>query len=123
MLITNAARSQDDQFRSRQIRYVSMMAIRALCVIAGAVLVSVHPPLLALWLILCAAGMVFLPWAAVLIANDRPAKTKEERAADALARGPKPQASLPQHSAEQQDYLTIDLEPTDWAHAEGRDKR
>jgi len=121
VLITNAARSQDDQFRSRQIRYVSMMAIRALCVIAGAVLVSVHPPLLALWLILCAAGMVFLPWAAVLIANDRPAKTKEERAADALARAPKPQVTLPQHSAEQQEYLTIDLESSDWTPADRRD--
>ena len=31
--------------------------------------------LLGLWLVLCAAGMVFLPWAAVLIANDRPPKS------------------------------------------------
>ena len=81
VVITDAARSQGDQLRSREIRYVSMMALRAACLITGAVLISVKPPLLPLWLALCAAGMVLLPWMAVLIANDRPAKTKAERAA------------------------------------------
>ncbi|GLY94803.1 DUF3099 domain-containing protein [Actinoplanes sp. NBRC 103695] len=81
VVITDAARSQGDQLRSREIRYVSMMALRAACLITGAVLISVKPPLLPLWLILCAAGMVLLPWMAVLIANDRPPKTKAERAA------------------------------------------
>jgi hypothetical protein len=121
VLITDAARSQDDQFRSRQIRYVTMMALRAVCLIAGAILISVRPPLLALWLILCAAGMVFLPWAAVLIANDRPAKSKAERAA-AAARPEPVQPTLAQHSAEQVEYLTIDVEPIDsgdrWVPAE-----
>jgi arginine exporter protein ArgO len=83
-VITDAARSQGDQLRSREIRYVSMMGLRAVCLITGAVLISVRPPLLPLWLILCAAGMVILPWMAVLIANDRPAKTKAERAAAAM---------------------------------------
>jgi DUF3099 family protein len=115
VLITNAARSQDEQFRSRQIRYVTMMGLRAACLVAGAVLISVRPPLLGLWLVLCAAGMVFLPWAAVLIANDRPAKSKAERAADKLAERPQP--ALTRHSAEQVEYLTIDVEPTD---ADGR---
>ncbi|MBL7253710.1 DUF3099 domain-containing protein [Paractinoplanes lichenicola] len=128
VLITNAERSPDDQFRSRQIRYVTMMGIRAACVVIGAILVSARPPLLPLWLILCAAGMVFLPWAAVLIANDRPAKTKAERAASAAAREAPPQTMLPQHSAEQTEYLTIDLEPTEtgerWIPTEprGREK-
>ena len=76
VLITNAAQSPDDQFRSRQIRYVTMMSIRAACLIIGAVLISVQAPLLPVWLILCAAGMVFLPWAAVLIANDRPGPSR-----------------------------------------------
>jgi arginine exporter protein ArgO len=80
-MITDAARSQGDQLRSREIRYVTMMALRAACLITGAILISVRPPLLPVWLILCAAGMVLLPWMAVLIANDRPAKTKAERAA------------------------------------------
>lgn len=117
VLITDAARSQNDQYRSRQIRYVTMMAGRALCLIVGAILISVHPPLLPLWLILCAAGMVFLPWAAVLIANDRPARTKEERAAAAAERDYQ-QAMLAQHEAEipPVEYLTIDGEH--WVAAE-----
>ena len=89
VLITDAARSQDDQFRSRQIRYVTMMGLRAACLILGAILISVQPPLLPVWLILCAAGMVILPWAAVLIANDRPAPQQgraRRRAAAATAR-------------------------------------
>jgi hypothetical protein len=106
VLITDAARSQDDQFRSRQIRYVSMMGMRAVCLIIGAILISVRPPLLPLWLALCAAGMVFLPWAAVLIANDRPPRSKAERAASVLAE--RQQAALAEHSAEEVEYLTID---------------
>jgi len=78
VLITNAARSQEAQFRSRQIRYVTMMGMRAACLIIGAILISIRPPLLPVWLVLCAAGMVFLPWAAVLIANDRPAKKAQK---------------------------------------------
>jgi arginine exporter protein ArgO len=80
VVITDAARSQREQLRSREIRYVSMMGLRAACLITGAILISVKPPLLPVWLILCAAGMVLLPWMAVLIANDRPAKTRAERA-------------------------------------------
>jgi hypothetical protein len=79
VLITDAARSQGDQLRSREIRYVTMMGLRVSCLILGAILISVKPPLLPLWLILCAAGMVFLPWAAVLIANDGPPKAKAPR--------------------------------------------
>jgi hypothetical protein len=111
VLITDAARSQADQFRSRQIRYVTMMAVRAGCLILGAVLISVRPPLLPLWLILCAAGMVFLPWAAVLIANDRPARSKAERAASERAH--KQQAQLEQQAAEDVDYLIVDIDPLD----------
>jgi hypothetical protein len=80
VLITNAARSRGEQLRSREIRYVTMMGIRVCCLIAGAILISVRPPLLPVWLILCAIGMVLLPWMAVLIANDGPAKSRSERA-------------------------------------------
>ena len=106
VLITDAAPSPDDQYRGRQIRYVSMMAGRAACLIIGAVLISVRPPLLPLWLILCAAGMVFLPWAAVLIANDRPPKTKAERTAPP----PRYQTMIEQQSAETVRQRTIDAE-------------
>ena len=99
VLITDAARSQEEQFRSRQIRYVTMMGLRAGCLIAGAILINVNPPLLPVWLVICALGMVILPWAAVLIANDRPARSKAERAAAAAAREQEHQATLSQYAA------------------------
>jgi arginine exporter protein ArgO len=108
VLITNAARSQSEQLRSRQIRYVTMMGLRIACLITGAVLISVKPPLLALWLILCAAGTVFLPWAAVLIANDRPPKSRTNPAATPAA---DPRRVLTQDSAEEIKHRTIDVEP------------
>ncbi|MEU4214372.1 DUF3099 domain-containing protein [Actinoplanes sp. NPDC026623] len=108
VLITDAARSQSDQLRSRQIRYVTMMSMRAVCLILGAILISVKPPLLPLWLILCAAGMVFLPWAAVLIANDRPPKSRKN---PAVAPTANPQRVLPAESAEETGHRTIDVEP------------
>jgi len=111
VLITDAARSQNDQFRSRQVRYATMMGLRTACLIAGTILISVRPPLLPVWLILCAVGMVVLPWAAVLIANDRPARSKAERAASA-APPERPQPTLAPHTAEEVEYLTIDVEPT-----------
>jgi Protein of unknown function (DUF3099) len=107
VLITNADRSPREQIRSREIRYVTMMGLRAACLIIGAILISVRPPLLPVWLIMCAAGMVLLPWAAVLIANDRPPRSREERAAAAAARET-PQPALVQHTADEVDYLIID---------------
>ncbi len=86
VVITDASRSQGEQLRSREVRYVTMMGLRVACLIAGAILISVRPPLLPLWLVLCAAGMVLLPWMAVLIANDRPARTKAERMSPGPAR-------------------------------------
>ncbi|WP_412538739.1 DUF3099 domain-containing protein [Longispora sp. K20-0274] len=76
MSITDAEPSQDAQLRSRQIRYATMMGLRIVCLIAATVLVGAHAPLLWLWLPLCLVGMVVLPWAAVLIANDRPPRRR-----------------------------------------------
>ncbi|MEU4420362.1 DUF3099 domain-containing protein [Actinoplanes sp. NPDC024001] len=112
VLITDAARSQDDQLRSRQIRYVTMMSVRAGCLILGGVLISAKVPLLPLWLALCALGMVLLPWMAVLIANDRPPKTKAERAADQAAREDTRRA-LSQQAPAEPEYITIDSEVVD----------
>jgi fatty acid desaturase len=69
VVITNAPRSPRDQLRTREIRYLLMMSVRAVCLIAAAVLVSVRPPLLGLWLVICGIGMVFVPWLAVILAN------------------------------------------------------
>ena len=108
VLITDAARSQSDQLRSRQIRYVTMMSVRAGCLILGAILISLEPPLLPLWLILCAAGMVFLPWAAVLIANDRPPKSKANPPAKPTV---SPQRVIEREATEDIKHRTIDVEP------------
>jgi hypothetical protein len=109
VLITDAARSQSEQLRSREIRYVTMMGLRISCLILGAILISIKPPLLPLWLILCAAGMVLLPWMAVIIANDRPARSKAERG---TPRRQEPHiAAVEQHPAEEIKKRTIDGEP------------
>lgn len=71
MVITDAARSQEDQLRIRTVRYVVMMSIRAVCLVLAVVVVTVKPPLMGLWLLLCALGMTILPWVAVVLANDR----------------------------------------------------
>jgi hypothetical protein len=91
-LITDAARSPAEQLRSRQIRYVTMMTIRAGCLVTGAVLISARVPLLSVWLILCAVAMILLPWMAVLVANDRPARSRAERAAAATRHAAAPRA-------------------------------
>jgi Flp pilus assembly protein TadB len=108
VLITDAARSQGDQLRSRQVRYVSMMGLRTLCLIAGAILISIQPPLLPLWLVFCALGMVFLPWMAVLIANDRPPKSREHPAVPQPGQRVR---ALDAESAEHKEQRTIDVEP------------
>jgi len=69
VVITNAPYSPRDQLRTREIRYLLMMSVRAVCLVAAAVLVSVRPPLLGLWLVICGIGMVFVPWLAVILAN------------------------------------------------------
>jgi Flp pilus assembly protein TadB len=76
VLITDAERSQDDQLRAREIRYVLMMSIRAISLVTAAVLVSVHAPLLWLWIPICVLGMILIPWFAVILANDRPPKSR-----------------------------------------------
>jgi len=72
ILITGAERSQAEQLRSRQVRYVLMMSIRGVCLLLAAILVGVKAPLLWIWLPLCLLGMVLIPWLAVILANDRP---------------------------------------------------
>lgn len=74
VLITDAERSPGDQLRSRQIRYVLMMSIRAVCLVLATVLAVAKVPLLWLWVPLCLVGMVVIPWLAVILANDRPPK-------------------------------------------------
>jgi Flp pilus assembly protein TadB len=89
VVITEAEESPQAQLRSRQIKYSVMMGIRVVCLIAGAVIVSLKVPHALVWVGFCIVGMVALPWMAVLIANDRPPK-KASRFTSRL-RGEKPE--------------------------------
>ena len=72
LLITSAPVSNDDEYDRRRRKYAVMMSIRALCVIAAACTYQVS-----LWLALAfMVGGAVLPWCAVLIANDGPAKKR-----------------------------------------------
>ena len=97
-LITNAPMSPTEERHSREIRYLVMMAIRALCLVAVGVIFSVRPPLRGVWLAACAVGMVVLPWLAVIIANTGPVKP-EYRLANRFRRHspepPQPANALP----------------------------
>jgi hypothetical protein len=75
VLITTAPQNSDDEFDRRRTKYAIMMAGRALCVLAAALTYRISIPLAMAFVI----GGMILPWCAVLIANDRPAKKKSAR--------------------------------------------
>jgi len=72
-VITEAEPSYDDQLRARRKRYVIMMALRVPFLIMATLLYQTP------WLaILVIAISIPLPWMAVLIANDRPARKRKK---------------------------------------------
>jgi hypothetical protein len=76
VLITDAPEDPEKELRRREVRYVVMMLIRAACVVGAAILATARPPLWGLWVVLCLVAMLLLPWFAVILANDRPAKKR-----------------------------------------------
>lgn len=77
ILITQAQVSYDEEFAARKKRYSLIMACRIPClVLAGVFGIGFQWPLVAVAFIVLS---VPLPWVAVLIANDRPAKKAEKR--------------------------------------------
>jgi Flp pilus assembly protein TadB len=78
-LITSAPESHDAEFDRRRRRYALMMGLRALCVIGAAVSYS-HSFVLAMVFVV---GGIVLPWCAVIIANDGPARKRGPRPAPA----------------------------------------
>jgi Flp pilus assembly protein TadB len=74
VLITEARLSGDDQFDRRRRRYLLMMTLRGVCVIAAAATVGISGWLAAGFVV----GALVLPWTAVLLANDRPPKQGTE---------------------------------------------
>lgn len=89
VVITSAERSQDDQLRIRQRRYVTMMLLRAVCLVLAVILVSASPPLVWLWVVLCVVGAVVLPWVAVVLANDRLPKERHRWRRPGAGSGPR----------------------------------
>jgi hypothetical protein len=69
VLITRAEPSQEEQFLARRRKYVIMMSIRVVCLVLAAAFYHIR-----ILLVLFALAAVALPWMAVIIANDRPAK-------------------------------------------------
>lgn len=74
-LITSAPESSDDEFDRRRKRYALMMGLRVLCVIGAALSYHLSMVLALLFVV----GGIVLPWCAVIIANDRPAKKRAQR--------------------------------------------
>lgn len=71
-LITSASVSYDDEYAKRRKKYAIMMGTRALCVVAAALTYR-----FSVWLALAfIVGGMALPWCAVIIANDGPAKKR-----------------------------------------------
>lgn len=85
VLITDVGESPEDEYLRRRRRYGAMMAGRVVCVIAAFVVGSIYHTI---WLsLLLIVGAAVLPWAAVLIANDRLPKAERQRMADARRAG------------------------------------
>jgi sterol desaturase/sphingolipid hydroxylase (fatty acid hydroxylase superfamily) len=109
VLISDAPDSLDKQRHSRELRYIAMMSLRAVCLITGAVLASIRVPMLWLWLPLCGVGMVLLPWLAVLIANDRPVKAEHRW------RHRPPEVHAPNALPDRPTGMTIEVDAADVA--------
>ena len=72
VLITDAARSYEEEFKVRKRRYAVMMGMRLPCMVLAAVFYQT--PWLAVTLLVIS---IPLPWMAVLIANDRLPRKRE----------------------------------------------
>jgi hypothetical protein len=75
VLITSAPENSDDEYDRRRKKYAIMMSLRAACVVAAALTYRVS---IVLAMAFVVGGMV-LPWCAVIIANDRPARRRAPR--------------------------------------------
>ena len=89
VLITDVGESPEAEYNRRRRRYGAMMLGRVVCILAAFVVGSIYHNI---WLaLICVAGAAVLPWAAVLIANDRLPKAERERMARdraAASKGP-----------------------------------
>jgi hypothetical protein len=111
MQITDAAPSPAEELHHREVRYIVMMCVRAVCLILATVLVTARVPYLAIWVPVLVAGAVIIPWLAVVIANDRPPK-RQYRLSDRLAHRPPDQRALTSSPPDPEpERKVIDAEP------------
>lgn len=110
MRITDAAPSHAEELHRREVRYVVMMSVRALCLILATVLVTVHVPYLVIWVPILVLGALVLPWLAVIIANDRAPK-RQYRAGGRYGPQAPNQRALTADVAEVPERKVIDLDP------------
>jgi Flp pilus assembly protein TadB len=105
--ITDAPQSRDEERHHREVRYVTMMGIRIVCLILATVLVYAHTPYPIIWVPVLLFGVTVLPWLAVILANDRMPRR-------ALSRVPRPTnpASRELRAGEPDaEHRVIDIEP------------
>ena len=119
VLITDAARSYEEELRTRKRRYAVMMGMRIPCMVLAAVFYQT--PWLAVTLLVVS---IPLPWMAVLIANDRLPRKKEEVSryeADrrSLEARPHPVIDAP-HEGPVVDGTVVDDPDPDLSHGAGR---
>ncbi|HEY9482476.1 MAG TPA: DUF3099 domain-containing protein [Micromonosporaceae bacterium] len=105
--ITDAAPSRGEQLRHRELRYVTMMSLRVVCLVLIVILVSAHAPLVWLWVPVLLFGMFIVPWLAVILANDRPPKRANRYRPRPSA---PPQRTLTDGTPEPERHV-IDLDP------------
>jgi hypothetical protein len=118
--ITNAARSRQAELRSREVRYVTMMGIRAICLVLATVLVSIHAPYLVIWIPILLFGVLVVPWLAVILANDRGPKDKYRLLHHHVD---EPQLTLAAPREPAEGPRTIDIDPSDYRSGDPENHR
>ncbi|HEY1485867.1 MAG TPA: DUF3099 domain-containing protein [Micromonosporaceae bacterium] len=106
--ITDARPSRADELRHRERRYLLMMCLRAVCIVAATILVREHVPLAWLWGSILVLGSLILPWTAVILANDRAPRNSRRYAVPVVEEAPQRMLDAP---AETPAPRTIDYEP------------
>lgn len=95
VLITEAQRSIEDQHKARVRKYMFIMSFRIPALVLAAVAYGMwmNP-----WISMAIVGVsIPLPWMAVLIANDRPPRTKDEMSRYDYRTIDRPQLESPGH--------------------------
>ena len=106
--ITDAAPSRTEQLHHREVRYVVMMSLRVVCLVLIVIFVSVHAPLVWLWVPILLFGMFIVPWLAVILANDRPPKRDNYVSS---RHAPAPQRALTDGDNPEPERRVIDIDP------------